>query len=617
MKRVLSFVLALILALSLAVPALAAEDLTPPLWQEYGYSSREECVAYMYDGDEAAYQADVDERLERAEWEKTTMAAEIAAFDADEYWASGDCWHAWYYDSKEAFMKEWLLDTDEQFRETLLEEWLDDQWQAYQASTLIARTRASLGAVPGQIGVMLDGTYIQFSGAAPEVTGGRTMVPCGPVLKAFGGIVSHEGREVVCTMSGAIYRLSPGGDAISVTAADGASSAIQLGAACYEKNGSTYMPLRPFAEAMGCDVLWDSTFQTAVLLRRETVVEKLDANFTVLNRMLSAMEMDAAKNYKTAVRMDARLTMLDSINGDKTYSMDADMELLQSGTAFNLTADMDLSALMELEGMTDGMTAVEITALRSALRNLKIQMIYDGEGGMLYLKMPAMSLLSQGAVPADGWIAMPMSTLEEIAWNGQATVGAMLYENMRSQAEMWGSSSYYYEGLTTPATLYRDLTETAELAAGYVGDSCFRDSGGYSVLHYGEAEYNAYLESQYGEGSADYLSEFEQLDMDLKIARSGSTTFRLLMQTRDSGYFDYYADPVVLVDASGSVSAARVNMQLLLKIKNQLELKLTYTAATSETRQQPAVAPAAGETVINPYEDLYRPEEAPIPETAA
>ena len=65
MKRIFSLALSLILALSLAIPALAAEELTPPLWQEYGYSSREECIAYMYDGDETAYQADVEERLDR------------------------------------------------------------------------------------------------------------------------------------------------------------------------------------------------------------------------------------------------------------------------------------------------------------------------------------------------------------------------------------------------------------------------------------------------------------------------------------------------------------------------------------------------------------------------
>ena len=36
MKRLTSVLLAMVLALSLTAPALAAEDTDPPLWKEYG-----------------------------------------------------------------------------------------------------------------------------------------------------------------------------------------------------------------------------------------------------------------------------------------------------------------------------------------------------------------------------------------------------------------------------------------------------------------------------------------------------------------------------------------------------------------------------------------------------
>ena len=347
MKRILSLVLSLILVCSLSIPTLAAEDLDPPLWQQMGFSSREECITYVY-GDETAYEAAVQEALERQRWEDD-MAADIAAFDPDAYWESDQCQYSWYYDSKEEFMEDWFLETEEEFRDVMLEDWLDQQWDAYQQETLVARTRAELGAPAGQTGVMLDGTYLSFpGGAAPEVVNGVTMVPCGPLLTAFGGTVSHTGSDVVCTLDGAVYRLRSGSDTVAVTAADGTASQIPLGVACYEKNGATYMALRPFAEAMGCDVMWDSTFQTAVLLRREAVIAQLDEQFTVINQLFAAMARDASKNYRTAARMDAKLTMLDSINGDKQYHMDADLELLQSAGALNLKLTMDLSALLEI-----------------------------------------------------------------------------------------------------------------------------------------------------------------------------------------------------------------------------------------------------------------------------
>ena len=168
MKRMLSLVLSLILAWSLTIPSLAAEDLDPPLWQQMGFSSREECITYVY-GDEDAYEQAVQEALERQQWEDA-MADDIAAFDPDAYWESDECQYSWFYDSKEEFMEEWFLETEEEFRDVMLEDWLDQQWDAYWQETLVDRTRAELGAPAGQTGVMLDGTYLSFPGsAAPEV----------------------------------------------------------------------------------------------------------------------------------------------------------------------------------------------------------------------------------------------------------------------------------------------------------------------------------------------------------------------------------------------------------------------------------------------------------------
>lgn len=609
MKRVFSVLLSLVLAFSLTIPALAAgEDLDPPLWQEYGFGSREECIEYFYGGDESAYEAEVEERLERQRWE-ASMADEIAAFDADAYWNSDECWYSAWYDSKEEFMEDWLLESEEQFRETMLEDWLDSQWQAYQQSTLVSRTLAELGGTPGQVGVMLDGQYIDFDGAVPEVINGVTMVPCQPVMEALCDTARREGGEMICTMSGTIFRLHSGSDIISVTTADGISHPeIQLGTACYEKNGVIYMALRPFAEALDCDVLWDSAFHTAVLLQRDVITAEVDQNFTILNGMLSALQLDPDQNYRTAIEMDAQLKMLDSINGDKNYDLDAEMEILQSGSVVNFTATMDLSALLELDAFSDayGFYALEQAALRSALKNVKIELIYDGEEGMVYWKSPLLATLSQGAVSADSWIAMPGVPLETVRTQGPVTIGTLLYETLLTQAENFGGY-YYYEGMLTPATFCRYITEGVEGLSSYIGDGCFQSSGGYQVLHYGEEEYNAALEAMYGEGSAEYMSDFDQLELELKVARSGNATFKVLVQNRDEGY---YGSPVMLVDASGSLTPANVDMKLLLKVKNQLELNLQYTAVTAVTRETPRTQPPEGEPVVDPYEPDLTPETA-------
>ena len=158
--------------------------------------------------------------------------------------------------------------------------------------------------------------------------------------------------------------------------------------------------------------------------------------------------------------------------------------------------------------------------------------------------------------------------------------------------------------------------ESADELAAIMGDDCFQSSGGYSVLHYDKADYEAALAAEGGEEYAQWASEFEKLDLELKIAQSGDATFRVLVQNKDSGYGD-----VALVDASGSISAARVNMELLLRLKNQLDLSLRYTASAAPSTARPVTAPPAGATVIDTRgeEPFALPAEngSPLPELFA
>ena len=605
MKRLTAIVLSVLMLLILVPTALAAEDTDLPLWKEYGYDSREECIHDWFDGDEDAYQEEVEYALARESWE-VSMAGEIAAFDADAYWNSGECWQAEYYDSKEDFMEDWLLKTEEDFRECLLEEWLDGQWWDYWDAQQVERTRTKLGGVAGQVGVMVDETYVEFPDAVPEVVGGRTMVPCRQVLEAFGGAVTYENGEAVCRLEGVTLRFKAGRDTAIVTRADGTETTVPMDVACYCKNGRTYIPVRFFAEALGCDVLWDGMYETAVILRRDKVTAALDSRFTVLNRFLAALQAgELGDHYKMTAGLEGDLTMLDSINGNKTYRFSADMELLASGTTMNFTARLklgDWAKLMAAAGMTDD---EELAQLAAVLKDARLEVIYDGEGGMVYMKAPGLSQLSYGTYADGSWLAAPVTPLEELESAGISTVGGALYENELAYAK-YG----------TPALVYGELMESADELAAIMGDDCFQSSGGYSVLHYDKADYEAALAAEGGEEYAQWASEFEKLDLELKIAQSGDATFRVLVQNKDSGYGD-----VALVDASGSISAARVNMELLLRLKNQFDLSLRYTASAAPSTARPVTAPPAGATVIDTRgeEPFALPAEngSPLPELFA
>ena len=214
--------------------------------------------------------------------------------------------------------------------------------------------------------------------------------------------------------------------------------------------------------------------------------------------------------------------------------------------------------------------------------------------------MTGISQLSYGMYEEGSWLAMSAAPLVELETGTAASVGALLYAGELSTAE-YGC----------PALLCRDLRDGAAELAETIGDGCFRDQGNWSVLSYDKEDYMAGLTQEYGPSYALWNNEFEKLDLELKIARSGDTTFRVLMQNKASGL-----SPVYLVDASGTITPVRENMKLLFRLKNTLDLELRYTAVTSETREEPRREPPAGAVIVetgaepedlDPFADLEFP----------
>lgn len=128
---------------------------------------------------------------------------------------------------------------------------------------------------------MLDGKFITFPNGKPEVTCRPHMAPCRPLLEAFGGTAAYEGDTLVCRSGDVTVRLRPGSASAEVTDASGTRTE-DMGAACYTRSGDTYIPVRFLAGVLGCDVLWDSRYDAAVLVQRDKLIAQADSQFTVI-----------------------------------------------------------------------------------------------------------------------------------------------------------------------------------------------------------------------------------------------------------------------------------------------------------------------------------------------
>ena len=456
MSRFLSLALSLLLSLSLTLPALAAsgdasydafvadfDSFWADYWaseyytvdeyvEEFGYADQEDLMRSLYEVwlENEAYDA----------WRESFLAEhadEVAAFDAEAYW-----WNSYYsygYDTVDAFLADSEM-TREEFDQWMLEDWLSDQWHLYQEELARAETIRALGGTPGELGVMLNGIYLTFPDAKPEAAEGRIMVPLRVLMEALGAQVSYSGGTVTCTLEDRSLSFAVGGDAVSVTA-DGAAETITLDAPSYAKGGRTYVPVRFFAQALGCMVWWDADYQTAVLVDPAAAVETVDSQFTIVNRALAALSAapPAGQSTRSTASAELELTMLDSLNGDTPYTGSLDLDALANETAASGTLTIQLGdALLDLLTEDSGISVTELALVRTALKQIRLDYIADLEHGRCWFQLPLLEALTSGVYDRETWYGMPLETAELTSDTaGALTMGHTRRRSFRNSPSAW------------------------------------------------------------------------------------------------------------------------------------------------------------------------------------
>lgn len=128
MKKLLRLLLATALVFTLSLPALAWEELDPPIWQALQFGSREEYLS----GTEMS----AEDYVAQSDWMRDYLAAhpaEVAAFDADDYYDT-----VLFGSHTPAFPKQTFFDqqlpgyTEADFKAQMKDDWLDDLWRNHR-----------------------------------------------------------------------------------------------------------------------------------------------------------------------------------------------------------------------------------------------------------------------------------------------------------------------------------------------------------------------------------------------------------------------------------------------------------------------------------------------------
>ncbi|MDY5958597.1 MAG: stalk domain-containing protein [Agathobaculum butyriciproducens] len=561
MKKRNRFAAAALAALLLAgsAPSALALDAIPPMYQQFGYDSAEE---YM---EQESYYGVFDYDTLSDHYRQHLDAVRSNPTLAVEYWE---------YDDLEGLSIGWDGDLEECYRDTARALTNDDEYE-----------------LRCQLSVQLNGAYVHFADAHPEKVNGRVMVPFRAIAEALGAEVDYNAGAITAKKNGQTLAFSLGGKQLTATDSVGKTvKTVQLDTAPYKKGGRTYVPVRFFAEAFGLTVQWDQDMQTAVLYDRAALVSDIDSKFTVLNKWIKAQpSTENARTLRTVATIGAVYTAFDIIDGDKDYKVDVKAEILANGQAVEATVTVDLRVLasyfLDDPQADDVLTAAQAALLRSALSNVKLELLCNADSGDLYLKCPAVAkILAIDETDNADLKALSNGAWLHINW-ADSTFGALFSENLKilknntftsvGESIVASTESAVVEYKLGWEYLYDDVAYEVKNLNDLLGDKKFTASG---------SRYTAKLDKQNDDSGKTITGSC--------MLNTADGSFSGTLESRS----DSWNTTKTVLTFSGSVQNCKLNVTCHTKNTGILSLDITLT--TTESSVEPKNAPPAGDKIV-------------------
>lgn len=454
--------------------------------------------------------------------------------------------------------------------------------------------KTALGGVPGQIGVMVNGAYVKFPDAAPEVTGGRTMVPVRPIVEALEGKADMADGKVICEANGVRLTFTPGSSEVLTEYTGGErpgdGQLFPMDCAPYIKGGRTYVPVRFLGEILGYEVGWDGGFQTAVLLDQDALAAEIDKDFTILNKVQAnqGVAMEEGKNYQADVKGRLTVTAFDTINGNKTYTADLtakqifNTEAASAQVSLKLSDNVkeDLVKLLISANAPEGDTAAvneQVGLLLDGLEDMELILTRKGLGWF------RMASLDELAGTDDVWLGLDLGAElggMAFAQTGEATIGSALTGMMDENSVISVAALDY----------------TVEMMAALYGDDTFTTTGGVSTRTIGVDDLMALYEDMGLEAGdlEEVKAAFKEYQITMKVDGKGKVDVSCNLETAAQA-----GVPAIKLTMDAKQDAGNVTMNMSLHVANLCEGKLTLTQTWGATTQTPEDQPPEGSTVVD------------------
>lgn len=458
------------------------------------------------------------------------------------------------------------------------------------------------GGVPGQINVMLDGKYVQFSDAVPEISDGRTMVPFRAIFETLGAEITFEDGKIHAALGDTALDLTIGSDTMTKTV-DGEAQTVQMDCAPCIKGGRTYVPVRFISEALGYDVQWDEDFRSVVITDLDALAEQIDKNFTVYNKMAARSAL-SDKTQRSVGSGRAEVTLFDTLNGDKTGKGTCSYDLSASTAGASGKVEYDLSELWALiEGyipvpldLDSSEEYTQTLALVKALMKGSMEVRMDLEKGKAYVSMPSLieamgDFMEESGVqlPKNAWFSASLSD------GVDPDLTAMLRQPLtmgKLLAAIGGAGGY-------EVNRYDATLEMAELFAKFYGDAKFTRKGSAYVLTLTKKDISGILEDLVGQDgyTGQDLDALSKFDLTLTVHDNGDLDENYQARVALAGSGLDLGD-FMDVSAKATTRNGKTESTMEVHFKNVLKATITLQETVTETNTPPTVTPPSDALVL-------------------
>ena len=463
------------------------------------------------------------------------------------------------------------------------------------------------GGVPGKINVKLNDKCIDFGTVWPENRNGRVMAPMRTILEALGATVEYDdtARTVTASLGQQVLRHVIGTEVVEVYDADDMTAEPRvrvMDCASYMSSGRTMVPVRFFSEGLGFLVEWDSTYQSVVLMDLDVLREQYDSQLTVVNLILSELQLrrEPGRTCREDASAKLDLTIFDTLHGDKTLRASGKTTSLVSDAGTNMTMELDLSNVIEaVEGMMEaddsGMSFEQSEELRELFAPLRLTVLFDEETQMLHLQSPLLMYFILGeSGEADTWIEYPLEDLDSSLFNVWGLTKMARESGLLLTVVDLTLPNIYANWFLDPFGYYEYLVQELDKTVEFVGDVNFQKSGSTYTFN-AEKLLTEMAGSLYW-----YLDLPEQgwtVDLDLKITDQGSGRC-----TFTGGFQMESATAAVDLDFASRASGGEVTLDF--HVRNVARGTITATASRRITDETVTVKPPKTELSMD-LDEIY------------